>query len=127
MSQPFLAVPPAIALSPQATTDRGGSSASTVVAPANPLARVSNYAWTALAALGLHFYYVQELLAQFALFSFVFFSLSLAVLSVFFVWYASNRAATWSGSASRAATEFFRRARFTGKIVKHRAPSDTTF
>ncbi len=92
--------------------DPGDSSAHAVAAPTHALARVSNYLWTAaaaIAALGLHFYYVQELLVQFALFSFVFFSLSLVVLSVFFVWYASSRAATWSGFASRSATAFFRR------------------
>lgn len=126
MSAPLLAVPPAIALSPHATTDSGDSSANAVVTPTHALARASNYLWTAGAAIGLHFYYVQELLAQFALFSFVFFSLSFVALSVFFVWYVSNRAATWSGFASRSATAF-PASRFTGKIVKHRALSDTTF
>ena len=112
MSAPLPVIPPAIALSPQAITDPDDSSAGAAVAPARTLARASNYAWAAgaaIVALGLHFYYVQELLVQFALFGLFFFSLSLVVLSVFFACYAGNQAATWTGSAWRAAIALFRR------------------
>ena len=72
-------------------------------------ARTSNYAWAMGAVglgLGLHFYYVQEMLASLALFSLLFFSLSLVALSVFFVCYAGNQAARWAGPRSRAVTRF---------------------
>jgi len=103
---------PATALSPRAIADPGDSSACAAVAPTRPMARVSNYVWiagAAIGAVGLHFYYVQELLVQFALFSFAFFSLSLVVLSLFFVWYAGNQAVTWTGPAWRAAATLLRR------------------
>jgi hypothetical protein len=112
MSAPLQATPLAIALSPRVVADSGNLSSGAVVAPTRSLARASNYAWAAAAmivALGLHFYYFRELLVQFALFSFGFLLLSLAVLSLFFVWYASNHATTWTGTASRAAITFFRR------------------
>jgi hypothetical protein len=112
VNAPFLAVPPAIALSPRAITDPRDSSSCAAVAPTRPLVRASNYAWAAgaaIVALGLHFYYLQELLAQFALFSFVFFSFSIVGLSLLFVWYAGNQAVTWASPAWRTAATFFRR------------------
>jgi hypothetical protein len=66
----------------------------------------SNYAWATGAmsvGLGLHFYYVRELVASMVLFSVMFFSLSLVVLSVFFVWYAGKQVAAWARPASRNA------------------------
>lgn len=57
--------------------------------------------------LGLHFYYMRELLASLALFSLLFFSLSVVALSVFCVCYAGHRAAIWAGPASRAVTALF--------------------
>jgi hypothetical protein len=73
-------------------------------------ARTSNYLWTMGAVamgLGLHFYYVREMLASLALFSLLFFSVAAVVLGVFVVWLAGNQAAAWAGPASRAVTAFF--------------------
>jgi hypothetical protein len=56
-----------------------------------------------IAGLGLYSYYVRELLASLFLFSLVFFSLGLVVLSVFLAWCASKQVALWSRSASRNA------------------------
>jgi hypothetical protein len=75
-------------------------------------ARTSNYLWTmgvVAVGLGLHFYYVREMLASLALFSLFFFSLTLVVLSVFFVCYAGNQAGLWAGPASRAIMALFQR------------------
>jgi hypothetical protein len=63
----------------------------------------NNYAWATgvmIVGLGLHFYYVRELVASMILFSLMFFSLSLVVLSVFFVWYAGKQVAMWARPAS---------------------------
>jgi hypothetical protein len=73
-------------------------------------ARTSNYLWAMGAVamgLGLHFYYVREMLASLALFSLLFFSVTAVVLSVFVVWYVGNQTATWAGPASRAVTAIF--------------------
>jgi hypothetical protein len=73
-------------------------------------ARTSIYGWAMgvlAVGLGLHFYYVREMLASLALFSLLFFSLGLVVLSVFFVCYAGNRAAIWAGPASRVVIALF--------------------
>ena len=51
--------------------------------------------------LGLHFYYVREIVASMILFSVVFFSACLVVLSGFFVWYAGRQIAMWGRPASR--------------------------
>jgi len=70
-----------------------------------------NYAWATgvmIIGLGLHFYYVRELVASMVLFSVLFFSLSLAVLSVFFVWYAGEQVAMWARPASRNAITLLR-------------------
>ena len=109
LSAPPPAAPSAVTLAPLVTTDTGNLSAGAVVAPTRTSARASNYAWVAAAtimAIGLRFYYVRELLVQFALFSFGFLLLSLAVLSLFFVGYASDHAATWTGTASRGRSRF---------------------
>lgn len=73
-------------------------------------ARTSNYAWlmgVVAVGLGLQFYYMREMLASLALFSLVFFTLSLVVLSVFSICYAGNQAAIWAGPASRAVIALF--------------------
>src|SRR5437660_12163607 len=56
-----------------------------------------------IVGLGLYSYYVRELLASLFLFSVVFFSMSLVVLSVFLAWCASKQVALWSRLASRNA------------------------
>jgi len=63
---------------------------------------VSNFAWAIgviFAVLGLHFYYVREIVASMVLFSVMFFSVGLAVLTVFFIWYAGNRIVVWARPA----------------------------
>jgi len=75
-------------------------------------ARTSNYLWAMGAVavgLGLHFYYVREMLASLALFGLFFFSLTLVVLSVFLVCYAGNQAGLWAGPASRVVIALFQR------------------
>jgi hypothetical protein len=67
--------------------------------------RTSNYPWAmgAMAVgLSLHFYYMREMLVSLALFSLLFLSLSLAVLSVLCFCYAGRRAAIWAGPAAWA-------------------------
>ena len=59
--------------------------------------------------LRLEFYYVREMLASLVLFSVIFFSLSLVVLSAFLVWYAGNQVAIWANPASRAVVTLFQR------------------
>jgi hypothetical protein len=56
-----------------------------------------------IAGLGLYSYYVRELLASLFLFSAVFFSMGLVVLSVFLGWCASKQVTLWSRSMSRNA------------------------
>ena len=56
-----------------------------------------------IVGLGLYSYYVRELLASLLLFSLVFFSLGLVVLSVLIAWCASKQVALWSRPASRTA------------------------
>jgi hypothetical protein len=56
-----------------------------------------------IVGLGLYSYYVRELLASLFLFSVVFFSMSLVVLSVFLAWSAIKQVALWSQPASRNA------------------------
>ena len=56
-----------------------------------------------IVGLGLYSYYVRELLASLFLFSLVFFSMSLVVLSVFLAWCASKQVALWSRPESRNA------------------------
>lgn len=78
--------------------------------------RPSNYTWAIGAVgvtavgLGLHFYYyyLRDALVSLALFSLLFFSLSLVVLSACCICYAGNQAAIWAGPASRAVVVFFR-------------------
>jgi hypothetical protein len=75
-------------------------------------ARTSNYLWAMGAVavgLGLHSYYVREMLASLALFGLFFFSTTLVVLSVFVVCYAGNQAALWAGPASRVVIALFQR------------------
>jgi hypothetical protein len=72
--------------------------------------RTSNCLWAmgvVAMGLGLHFYYVREMLASLALFSLLFFSLGLVVLSVFLVCYAGNHAAIWAAPASRVVFALF--------------------
>jgi len=67
--------------------------------------RPSNYAWAMgvlAVGLGLHFYFMREMLVSLALFSLLFFALSLVVLSVLCFCYVGQRAAIWVGPASRA-------------------------
>jgi hypothetical protein len=59
--------------------------------------------------LRLEFYYVREMLASLVLFSVIFFSLGLVVLSAFLVWYAGNQVAIWASPASRAVVTLFQR------------------
>jgi hypothetical protein len=54
-----------------------------------------------IVGLGLYSYYIRELLTFLLLFSAVFFSMGLVVLSVFLAWYAGKQVALWSCSASR--------------------------
>jgi hypothetical protein len=64
----------------------------------------SKCAWATgvmIMGLGLRFYYVRELLASMILFSLMFFSLSLVVLTAFFVWYAARQVAMWARPGSR--------------------------
>ena len=75
-------------------------------------ARKSNYALaTGVIAmgLGLRFYYVQELLTQLALFSLLFFAVSLAVLSAFLICYAAKSVGGRTVPASRVARKAFLR------------------
>jgi hypothetical protein len=80
-------------------------------------ARPGNYLWAmggstvvgaAVVGLGLHFYSVRETLVSLALFSLLFFSLSVVVLIAFGIRYSGKKAAIWAGPASRAVLEFFR-------------------
>jgi hypothetical protein len=59
--------------------------------------------------LSPEFYYVREMLASLVLFSVIFFSLSVVVLSAFFVWYAGSQVASWASPASRAVVTLFQR------------------
>jgi hypothetical protein len=75
-------------------------------------ARTSNYLWAMGVVgmgLGLHFYYMREMLASLALFSLLFFALGLVALCVFFVCYAGNQAAMWAGPLSQVVIAFFQR------------------
>lgn len=86
---------------------RGGTSEQTCF-----WARPSNYAWAMgviAVGLGLHFYFMREMLVSLALFSLLFFLLTLVVLSVFCIFYAGNRATIWAGPASRAVIACFQR------------------
>jgi len=68
-------------------------------------ARTSTCAWAVgavVVGLSLRSYYVREMLLSLVLFSLLFFSLTLVVLSVFFACYAGNQAAILAGPASRA-------------------------
>jgi hypothetical protein len=67
--------------------------------------RTSNYVWAsgaAVAGLSLRSYYMRETLVSLALFSLLFLSVSLVVLSLFCICYAGHCAAVWVGPASRA-------------------------
>ncbi len=73
-------------------------------------ARPGNYAWpmgVVAVGLGLNFYFMREMLVSLVLFSLLFFSLSLVVLSVFGICYAGNHAAIWASPASRAISKLF--------------------
>jgi len=75
-------------------------------------ALVSNYRWAIAlmtAGLGLRFYCVRELLAELALFSLLFFSLSVVALAAFFGWHIANRAAISAGRPSRSIIAGFQR------------------
>jgi hypothetical protein len=75
-------------------------------------ALASDYAWAiALMAvgLGLRFYYVREVLAGLALFTLLFFSLSVMALAAFFGWHIANRAAICAGPPSRSVIAGFQR------------------
>ena len=52
-----------------------------------------------IGALGLHFYYVREMMASLFLLSLLFFVLSGVLLSGFFLWHAGKRIATWARPA----------------------------
>jgi hypothetical protein len=54
-----------------------------------------------IAGLGLHSYYVRELLVFLLLFSVAFFFFALAVLGSFLIWWAGQQMAIWSRPASR--------------------------
>jgi hypothetical protein len=62
-----------------------------------------------VAGLGLYSYQVRELLAALVLFTVGFFFLSLVALGVFFIWYASEKVAIWTGPASRSMIALSRR------------------
>ena len=83
----------------------------------------SNYAWgisvMIIMGLGLQFYYVRELVASMVLFSAVFFSLSLVVLSVFFVWYAGKQVAVWARPVSRKRQHTAPLPRLTRNALSH--------
>lgn len=73
-------------------------------------ARPGNYAWAmgvVALGLGLNFYFMREMLVSLALFSLLFFSLALVVLSVFCICYAGNHAAIWASPALRAISKLF--------------------
>ena len=74
--------------------------------------RTNKYSWAlgvVVAGFSVHFFYVQEMLAALVLFSLTFFSLSLVALSVFFVYYAGNRAAIGAGPTSLEVVARFQR------------------
>ena len=54
-----------------------------------------------IVGLGLYSFYVRQLLASLFLFSAIFFSFGLMVLTVFLSWSASKQVARWGRSASR--------------------------
>ena len=71
----------------------------------------SIYVWATgvmIMGLGAYFYYVRELMAFMILFSMVFLSVSLVVLSVFFAWCAGEQVAGWSRPVSRNAITLLR-------------------
>lgn len=62
-----------------------------------------------IVGLSLYSYYVRELLASLALFTGVFFVLSLAAFGMFLLWYAAVQAAIWTRPASRNVMALSRR------------------
>jgi hypothetical protein len=75
-------------------------------------ALASNYGWAIAlmaAGLGLRFYCVRELLAELALFSLLFFSLTVVALTAFFGWHIANRAAICAGRPSQSIIVGFQR------------------
>jgi hypothetical protein len=71
--------------------------------PAGFVLSARNCVWATsvvMLGLGLRFYYVRELVVTMFLFSLLFFSLALTVLSGFFAGYAGKRVAIWAGVAS---------------------------
>jgi hypothetical protein len=101
---------PRIIALPERALAQEGEPRDGVSAQARFWARTSNYTWVmgvVAVGLGLQFYYMREMLASLALFSLVFFTLSLVALSVFSICYAGNQAAIWAGPASRAVIAIF--------------------
>lgn len=98
--------PRTISLSERALADRDEPQDDGTRAHTGLWVRPGNYAWAmGVLAMGLslRFYYMREMLVSLALFSLLFFLLSLVVLSVLCFCYAGQRAAIWAGLASRAA------------------------
>ena len=84
--------------------------------------RTSNYVWAsgaAVAGLSLHSYYMRETLVSLALFSLLFLSVSLVVLSLFCICYAGHCAAVWVGPASRALIAPFMQQDLGGAELAH--------
>jgi hypothetical protein len=71
--------------------------------------KMRNYTWGGLAltivAVGFCSYYVRELLASLLLFSALFLTAGLIVLSAVLTWYASKQIALWSRLLSRNAID----------------------
>jgi hypothetical protein len=109
--------PRIIILPLRATEGHDETSSHEACAQIYPWARTRNYAWAIAAVamgLGLHFYYMREMLASLVLFSLLFFSLSLVVLGVLLVGYTGVQVATWAGSASRVVIALFQQQRCEG-------------
>jgi hypothetical protein len=118
-----LPAPRMITLPQRALADHDESSRGNACARTYSWAQTSNCAWAMGAvalALGLHIYYVREMLASLALFGVFFFSLTLVTLGVFFACYAGNQAALWAGRASRFVIAFFQR--HDGEAELYRVP-----
>lgn len=111
-----VSTPVLITLRERAIADHDQAPGGEAYARTHSWARPGNYTLAmgavGVAAMGLglhfHYYYLRDTLVSLALFSLLFFSLSLVVLSVFCICYAGNQAAIWAGPASRAAAAFFR-------------------
>src|SRR5579871_3561996 len=97
-------VPRVITLPERSLADRDERRRNSASAQARFWVRTSNYAWSTgvvAVGIGLHFYYMGEMLVSLALFSLFFLALSLVALGVFWVCFARHRAAIWADPASR--------------------------